>query len=229
MDNNFRYEIKFVLNEMSLSKFLSWAYLNTSLRITYPERKVNSLYFDDTNYSSVRDNLAGITDRLKTRLRWYGVAEGQKIGIPLLEQKIKNGRMGKKISIPIYNLEETLLGYNFASMIDNIKEELPSNHLASKEYLIPALYVSYLRQYYEDSNGLRVTIDNNIKFKGQLTLNESLEDLEQVSYKGVIVEFKFEPPIKNYVAELIRSLNLTPVRNSKYLTGLAMYSQAVYF
>ena len=37
----------------------------------YNKRLVNSLYFDDLNFSSFKDNVDGNTHRLKTRIRWY--------------------------------------------------------------------------------------------------------------------------------------------------------------
>ena len=71
MSDDYRYEIKFVLNEVALSRFISWVYLDTNCRKKYPERIVNSIYFDDLDFSSVSDNIAGVPNRLKTRLRWY--------------------------------------------------------------------------------------------------------------------------------------------------------------
>ena len=38
----------------------------------------------------------------------------------------------------------------------------------------------------------------------------------------------FDPLIKNHVVDLIRPLSLTPVRHSKYLTGLAMFGLVQY-
>ena len=38
----------------------------------YQNRKVNSIYFDDLNYSSIKQNLDGVSDKKKYRIRWYG-------------------------------------------------------------------------------------------------------------------------------------------------------------
>ena len=38
----------------------------------FPDRKVNSIYFDDKNLSSILANLDGVTDKKKVRIRWYG-------------------------------------------------------------------------------------------------------------------------------------------------------------
>ena len=40
--------------------------------IQYPKRKINSLYFDDLNYSSINENLDGVSEKKKYRIRWYG-------------------------------------------------------------------------------------------------------------------------------------------------------------
>ena len=67
-----RYELKFIFDEAKLSQARHWLDTNTSFKETFPKRRINSLYFDDICYQSVRDNLAGISHRKKTRLRWYG-------------------------------------------------------------------------------------------------------------------------------------------------------------
>ena len=75
MSSDYRYEIKFVLDNARLSDAMQWLYNNTTANKTYNNRQVNSIYFDDVDFSSVRDNLAGISQRNKLRLRWYGHQE----------------------------------------------------------------------------------------------------------------------------------------------------------
>ena len=89
--NNYRYEIKFVLDESSYSDALQWLYVCTNAVNRYPDRYINTIYLDNPDYESVRDNLAGISDRLKTRIRWYD-------GDPVikLEKKIRKGRLVRK-------------------------------------------------------------------------------------------------------------------------------------
>ena len=72
MNKGHRYEIKFILDNAKLSEIYQWIKDSTFMKKSFPDRKVNSLYFDDENYSCVRDNLAGISDRKKMRFRWYG-------------------------------------------------------------------------------------------------------------------------------------------------------------
>ena len=60
MSSDYRYEIKFVLDNAKLSEAMQWLYNNTTANKIYNNRRVNSIYFDDVGFSSVRDNLAGI-------------------------------------------------------------------------------------------------------------------------------------------------------------------------
>ena len=101
MNSDYRYEIKFVLDNASLADVMQWLYNNTTANKSYDNRMVNSIYFDDLDFSSVSDNLAGVPNRLKTRLRWYQSKKNQHTSIPVLEQKIKTGRLGMKSSVTI--------------------------------------------------------------------------------------------------------------------------------
>ena len=50
--------------------------------------------------NNFHDNIQGIAERKKTRIRWYNSLFG-KIEKPTLEFKVKKGLLGKKISYPI--------------------------------------------------------------------------------------------------------------------------------
>ena len=65
----------------------------------HPKRNVNSIYFDSLDYSSIKQNLDGVSNKKKVRIRWYD--EEKKLLNPLLEIKSKKGSETKKISIKI--------------------------------------------------------------------------------------------------------------------------------
>ena len=87
-----RYEIKFILNEINVTTALKWLYTETSLCPSFSGRYVNSLYFDDTNFQAVKDNLTGISKRQKIRLRWY--RNFDQVNGLALEYKNRQGRLG---------------------------------------------------------------------------------------------------------------------------------------
>ena len=90
-----RIERKWALHNATRSQFLI-AILRNKLCFTkeYDSRKVNSIYFDDSNLNSLYENINGNTLKAKYRVRWYG--NGKKIVNPQFEIKMKKGILSKK-------------------------------------------------------------------------------------------------------------------------------------
>ena len=66
-----RYEIKIPIKEDDLILFYNWRDNIRGLKKTHKDRVVNSIYYDEKNLTFANDNLIGISERIKTRLRWY--------------------------------------------------------------------------------------------------------------------------------------------------------------
>ena len=66
-----RYEIKIPITEDNLLLFYNWRDKIKGLKKIYQDRVVNSIYYDEKNLTFANDNLIGISERIKTRLRWY--------------------------------------------------------------------------------------------------------------------------------------------------------------
>jgi len=224
MSSDYRYEIKFVLDNARLSDAMQWLYSNTTANKIYDGRRVNSIYFDNPDYSSVRDNLAGISQRNKFRLRWYGHQENS---LPFFEVKTKNGRLGYKTSYPIKSIEHNLSELNLDNITSKCIKDLAEHNIVFDEYLIPTLQVNYEREYYETHDGIRITIDQNIQFS-DAQLHTPLNENNSMPYPFKVMEIKFKPDMKEAVAELIRPLHITPKKHSKYLIGIAMLGYVVY-
>lgn len=228
--NDCRYEIKFILDEASKSRALTWLYAHTSAYEEYPVRTVNSVYFDDPGYSAVRDNLAGISDRKKTRLRWYNTKnDKQDVQGTILEIKKRNGRLGSKDRYDLSGLESNLLSLQCNKLISSIEEYIDKKeNFLFEDYLSPALHIAYDREYYVGQHDIRVTFDKNIMFYSTYPHSKFFENIS-VSYPHQIMELKFEPKYKDEVVQSLRSLNLTPKRHSKYLAGMAAFGYAVWY
>ena len=65
----------------------------------FNSRIVNSIYFDDVNLSSINENLDGISEKTKIRIRWYG--DSKIIKNPILEIKKKREFYVNKETIPL--------------------------------------------------------------------------------------------------------------------------------
>lgn len=227
MSAKFRYELKFVLDEVRAVEASHWLHFHTAARNTYPDRRVNSLYFDDVDFSSVRDNLAGVSDRKKIRLRWYQNIKGDGTGFPVFEIKVREGRLGKKFSFQLPDFQGDLMELKLSEIMLQVNQELVAQGILFHDYMAPTLYVSYVRSYYEDFDGLRITMDKDIKFHG-VSPHQNLGKSLVTRYPLKIMEMKFPPSMKNKVSKLIRPLHIIPKRHSKYLVGLAVMRQVVY-
>ena len=96
IQNNLRYERKWIFKNTNHHDILNKALKSKFLfRLHYPKRWVNSIYFDDNNYTSIKENLAGINNRAKFRLRWYG-KNSFVLHNPKLEIKIKKNFLNYK-------------------------------------------------------------------------------------------------------------------------------------
>ena len=109
--NDKRYEIKFVIPYEQVGDVIQWLYSETKLTTSYPDRYVNSLYFDDIYYNTIHDNLAGVSNRRKLRLRWYHDNDEQVISGLVLESKIRDGRLGYKQQFKINDSSSSLLAH----------------------------------------------------------------------------------------------------------------------
>ena len=131
MSSDYRYEIKFVLDNTRLADVMQWLYNSTSANKSYDNRMVNSIYFDDVDFSSMRDNLVGTAQRHKLRLRWYG---NQKNSLPIFEVKTKNGRLGNKIAYPIKSIKNNIMELNIDKIASKCIKDLAMHDIILDEH-----------------------------------------------------------------------------------------------
>ena len=102
--SDYRYERKFFIAELSKYEVKSIVKMHPVIfSELYHKRFVNNIYFDSFNFKNFLDNIEGVTDRIKIRIRWYGILFGY-VENPILEIKIKKGLLGKKISVLLSHL-----------------------------------------------------------------------------------------------------------------------------
>lgn len=220
-----RYEIKYALSDSDLAYFENWLDGQPYFRRAYPRRIVNSIYYDTPDFTTATDNLAGIADRAKYRLRWYGAEESV---ASRFEIKVKQGRLGCKVSTDL-----PLSASEFRAMNSEERDRLLTSQealrlqLPASEPLRIVLLVKYSRDYFERGREIRVTIDRNLSF-GDLASGSREGPERQSSLPLNVVEFKFAPEDKDLAAEVMFDLPFYPVRNSKYMLGLSSLGRSVY-
>lgn len=217
-ESKYRYEIKFVIpNELYRDLILFLKFNKKIFRESYDARIINSLYFDDCDFSSFYDSASGSTNRWKVRLRWYG---NKKFVSPQAEVKIKKGNVGKKniYQAPNLNLNYPLKRSYISSLLDRnkLKNYLPN----IEKYSFPTLFCMYSRQYFISEDSLtRITIDRDLSY-GQVSIGKSIKNRNLLKDNLVIAEIKFDS--SSNINFLKKSL-LIPFhqkRFSKYSNGI---------
>lgn len=182
-------------------------------RELYPDRVVNNIYFDTVDLMTFRQNVDGVNQRKKFRLRWYG-EETSVIRDAQFEIKIKHNELGTKVvskvgDATLYEIEK----------LSKIANKL-SNNFAP---LFPVLLNAYLRSYYGSADGrFRITIDRTLRYYSlvggtQFTAFHHEEP-------GVILEVKYEEADEEKAALVLQNLPFRHTKSSKYVNGVLMTS-----
>jgi len=185
---------------------------------TFPQRIVNSIYFDNDIYQDVWDNINGFGNRKKIRLRWYDDIKNSKV---FIEEKKKINFVTKKNvqKIGVFKNFENLM-----SFVDSYEFKKIDAMLNKKINLKKTLLIRYQRNYYELPNKkLRVTIDKDLtifkKYPSQF-----------IKIDKNIVELKYDVKNSNYVNLFIKNnfLNNRNQKFSKYVNSfLELNSNAI--
>mgnify|MGYP005994010231 CR=1 FL=1 len=183
---------------------------NLFFRTQYPPRDVNSVYFDTYNYTSIRQNLDGVSNKKKIRIRWYG--KKNKMINPMIEIKSKKGFETKKENKKIKELDNIEL-----NNLDKIKNQL-NKKLKSKKNITPILSTHYEREYLISLNGkIRATVDYNLK---SIFLNNLSQIDITKNFKNIcILELKYSTNLDKYVRKNLKDISLRLSKNSKFVNS----------
>lgn len=185
----------------------------------FHERRINNIYFDTPGLSNYFDNIDGEKRRLKIRIRWYGETFGN-VSSPVLEFKIKEGLLGKKVS---YNLNTFELKNEFdKSLIErSLKaDKVPDHVLKQVLSLNPTLLNSYTRKYFLSADKkFRITIDKNLEFFS-IKYGSNTFVNQQKDNRSTVLELKYNAEDEPFAKELTDNLLFPLTKSSKYVQGL---------
>jgi hypothetical protein len=217
--DDLRYEVKMVCDRSLLPQARPWIRLHPAgFVVTYPPRRVNSLYMDTPHLSSLNDNLEGLSLRQKLRLRWYG-DEMTNIQ-PYLELKQKRDLLGRKER---YLLPCTL---DMTSPWREILQAIRTNAGPDWQPLLqtvnqPTLLNHYQREYYVTTDGtIRVTLDfGQVAYDQRLSLRPNLHVRLPIK-DTIVIEVKTDQEHAERLQEIVGQFPVRRSRNSKYAGSL---------
>ncbi len=183
--------------------------------------RIHSLYFDDYRDSCMMDNDAGLSERYKYRIRYYG----EDINSLKLERKEKkNGRCYKaacKLSLSQYELI-------LANRVEELLWETENREL--KQFCVemmtrmfqPKVIIDYERSAFVESiTNVRVTLDENISASNEVEQFLDGDYLKVPIQKKncQVLEVKFDYILPGYIKRIVEDNNLLQTSFSKYYLG----------
>ncbi|BDS11906.1 polyphosphate polymerase domain-containing protein [Aureispira anguillae] len=208
-----RYERKYRIEGVHLNVILQTIRMHPAgLFKIYPDRQINNIYFDTPNLTTYKENVMGIANRDKYRVRWYGW-NPLLIESPKLELKHRRNNVGTKT---IYEVAT----FSF----DNLKplsEEV--NRLSGTYALLqPTLQNSYKRAYFGTRDQkFRVTIDWELSYASMRTTNQFRKH-QQYEPNVYILEVKYEQEFESEADRISQFFPFRSTKNSKYVTGIEL-------
>ena len=219
LDKDYRYELKFIINNSDIPILKK----KLSLFMKYDEHYdgeyfIRSLYYDDIYLSAYYEKLDGIKDRRKYRIRAYNFDKSY----ISLELKGKNDKLCyKKSCIITYEEYNKLLSKDYNSIQVNDRELLSDFIFELKtKNLVPMILVDYNREaYIYDQQDVRITFDSNIRFG---SFNNDLFDDKAFTEKvfddnSVLLEVKYNDRIPSFINDIIKSTKIVKIGISKYV------------
>jgi hypothetical protein len=178
-----------------------------------------SIYFDDLDFSTLKQKQEGITERFKIRLRAYFFDLKDEPKFWNLEIKSKNNNTVKKKKIIFSHLEtiKNLKKKNFAFFSNKF-------HETAKTYFKPTSVTFYFREAFTSKilPHCRMTFDKNIRsFNYDLRYLDNLANNDNfiINPKYILLEFKYTNFLPLFISDYFKFLNLDQVTFSKYVDG----------
>lgn len=229
MSDNFRLERKFVVRNVSFKTIDTIVSLHPSLfREMYHQRFINNIYFDTIDLRNVYDNIDGLLERAKYRIRWYGnlFADLKK---PTLEIKYKRGLLGKKFHFPLKPFSFNKC-FNWKELNPiAIESSLPNNICTSLLNFYPSLINRYSRKYYlNDDKKFRLTIDYNMTYYKPL-YPKGVSQSELANPRDVIFELKYDSAHMEEAKSITNEFPIILSKYSKYVNGVQLISVIIFF
>ncbi|MCA9482653.1 MAG: polyphosphate polymerase domain-containing protein [Nitrospina sp.] len=214
-----RFERKFMVEGVPAWEVRGWVQRHWAIFCRqYDARWINNVYLDTPELSHYRENIEGIGERLKVRLRWYG--EPGRVQKAALELKSKTGFVIHKETRPLENVppvgDASWYGPAFARWLHS----QPEVWQPALDGVQPVLVNRYRREYFISADGqFRLTLDTDLHYfpvSGQPSAGKTTA----YSQRGTIVELKYALDQDDAAQHITSCFPFRLTRSSKYVMGV---------
>ena len=210
--NKSRIEKKFVFGKYQKDLLEKLLLINNFSKI-FPDREISSIYLDTLNFDFAKNNINGVSERKKIRIRWYN-NDLEKI---YLEEKNKRNFFVQK------NISKMNIYINKNNFVNDLKKNIYDYKNISNSNYNFILQTNYKRNYWLSNDGkIRATIDTEINTSPAYDLTRVIELPE------TILEFKFSPNSEIFFRDFIskKGLNIRSKKYSKYLQSFTVLEES---
>lgn len=186
----------------------------------YGKHTILSLYYDNLNYTLIRNSIKKPTYKEKFRVRCYGKAkENEEIYLEI-KKKYQGIVYKRRMSLPYYQLD-TFNRYPKSLVPDSrdkqVKKEI--DYMMTKYHLFPRVLICYDREAFfgkEDSN-FRITFDHQIRYrKDNLNFHTGSAGELVAPEVDVLMEVKAMGAYPTWFSQILSAGEIYPGSFSKY-------------
>lgn len=220
----YRYERKFVIENGDLAQIEALIFAHPALfNEIYQGRFINNIYLDSYNYQAYYDNVTGVSERRKFRLRWYGDSFREAIN-PSLEVKCKKAEVGTKLvyNLPSFTLENAI---TIDSLLSDMRaDNLPEEINCTLNMLQFSFINRYYRRYYRSADGrYRLTLDSKLAY----AVVDSCRITLPVKWDRppkLILELKYDRSDNADADRISNFFQYRLSKSSKYISGIERWA-----
>lgn len=213
-----RYEKKYILNEEQYKAFMerTKAYLVPD---KYGLHTICNIYYDTEDFLLIRRSIEKPVYKEKFRIRSYGVPDKEHTVFLELKKKYKDVVYKRRLAMPLWQAEDFLER--------GIKPESEGQVMKEIEYFldfykpVKKMYIAYDRRayYVEGEDGLRVTIDRNIRSRDEkLFMGYGDEGERLLPDEAYLMEIKTVNALPLWLVDILSELKIYKCSFSKYGT-----------
>ena len=196
-----RREFKFILTEDQLS-FLKQSLVGHMDVDRYGKTTIFSLYYDTPDFRLIRTSIERPAYKEKIRLRSYGLNSNHKPVFLELKRKSEGVVYKRRITL---SEEEATSFFDGDNCLDD--SQISKEITYFRDYyhkLVPQIMIMYDRTAYKDSTDLRLTIDENPRYRTYgLDMNSSSNGMLLLPHGSAILEIKAQEEIPLWLVEIL--------------------------
>lgn len=221
-----RIEKKYLISTMDKRELLKSIKRNLR-KDRYYKSEVLNLYFDNDNYDMIMQSIDWVDFKEKLRARSYGGYDRVflEIKTKIYSEDDENIGYKRRVMITHEDFKELVEGKTTTYQLAKRSIETGNDLQIAKEvdYLIsqfdlkPKILVMYERESYKDEAGLRITFDENLKYRTNV-LSFVKGKRDKIYFKdrrNVIMEIKANGVIPLWLVNKMSELKIYPERFSK--------------